>query len=208
MNQHRKNTTRNHREQLQRKKETVADQIYALIKRIKCGVIVTSLLSSMHGTVLNNCIMLSTQNIASKTNKLQGELEEMGVTVTVPQITKKMLSLKNHYAAEKLKTESSMKKSGASRNDVYVTKWQFLSKFDLKRTSSSKREASKSPFLQPRPRPRPFIDRVAESMEIMTHRVVLLNNYLMSTWCFSIIYVRIRTCHKKKSDYKSHFIRF
>ena len=119
-------------------------------------------------------------------NKLQGKLEEMGVTVTVPQITKKMLSLKNHYAAEKRKTEASMKTSGASRDDVYVTKWQFYQSLsflhdnfvprdtesNLKRTSLFNAEQLST---QPRSSKKSFpstststpIDRVADSMENM-----------------------------------------
>ena len=58
-------------------------------------------------------------------NKLKDELLENGVEVTVDQISKKMVSLKNHFSSEKRKIEAASTKSGSGTGDLYVTKWQY-----------------------------------------------------------------------------------
>ena len=58
-------------------------------------------------------------------NKLKDELLENGIEVTVDQISKKMLSLKNHFSSEKRKIEASSTKSGSGTGDLYATKWQY-----------------------------------------------------------------------------------
>ena len=62
-----------------------------------------------------------TKNLRLLTEKLS----EKNVETTISQISKKMLSLKNHFSSEKRKVEASSKKSGSSVSDVYNPKWQF-----------------------------------------------------------------------------------
>ena len=56
---------------------------------------------------------------------LAEKLYEKNVEATLPQISKKMLSLKNHFSSEKRKVEASSKKSGSGTSDIYNPKWQF-----------------------------------------------------------------------------------
>ena len=62
-----------------------------------------------------------TKNLRLLTEKLS----EKNVEATIPQISKKMLSLKNHFSSEKRKVEASSKKSSSGVSDVYNPNWQF-----------------------------------------------------------------------------------
>ena len=50
---------------------------------------------------------------------LAEKLSEKSIEATIPQINKKMLSLKNHFSSEKRKVEASSKKTGCGVSDVY-----------------------------------------------------------------------------------------
>ena len=56
---------------------------------------------------------------------LTEKLSEKNVEATIPQISKKMLSIKNHFSSEKRNVETSSKKSSSGASDVYNPKWQF-----------------------------------------------------------------------------------
>ena len=116
---------------------------------------------------------------------LTEKLSEKNVEATIPQISKKMLSLKNHFSSEKRKVEASSKKSGSDTSDVYNPKWQFYrhllflkgnftprpTKTNLKRNFSSRNtEEEWSPPIKRDTRIE-AITRVADSMADMAETI-------------------------------------
>ena len=104
---------------------------------------------------------------------------------TIPQISKKMLSLKNHFSIEKRNVEASSKKSGSGVSNVYNPKWQFyrpllslrdnftprLTKINLKRSfSSTSTEEVRSPPIKRDTRLK-AISRVADSKADMAQTI-------------------------------------
>ena len=113
------------------------------------------------------------------------KLSGKNVEATIPQISKKMLSLKNHFSSEKRKVEASSKKSGSGTSDIYNPKWQFYrhllflkDKFtprpteaNLKRNFSSRnKEEVRSPPIK-RDTTIEVISRVADSMADMAQTI-------------------------------------
>ena len=62
---------------------------------------------------------------AKNLGKVVQQLQEKGFEATTKQISEKMVVLKNYFSAEKRKSEASARKSGSSREDIYIPKWQF-----------------------------------------------------------------------------------
>ena len=87
---------------------------------------------------------------AKNLGKVQQQSQEKGFEATTKQISEKMVVLKNYSSAEKRKSESSARKSGSGREDIYIPKWQFFrdllfleDNFTLKATESNiKRKSS------------------------------------------------------------------
>ena len=116
---------------------------------------------------------------------LAEKLSEKNVEAIIPQISKKMLSFKNHFSSENRKVELSPKKFGSGVSDVYNPKWQFYrhlfflkdnftprsTETNLKRSFSSRNtEEVRSPPIKRDTRIK-AISRVADSMANMAQTI-------------------------------------
>ena len=57
--------------------------------------------------------------------KIQNEMKENGMDISVKDIAEKIANLRNYYGAQRRMVEAS-KKSGAGTNEVYESKWKFF----------------------------------------------------------------------------------
>ena len=118
------------------------------------------------------------------------KLSEKNVEATIPQISKKMLVLKNHFSSEKRKVVALFKESGSGVSDVYNTKWQFYrhllflkdnfisrpTKTNLKRSFRSiNTEEVRSPAVKRDTRAE-AINRVVDSMVDMAQTILQEKN--------------------------------
>ena len=113
------------------------------------------------------------------------KLSEKNIEATIPPISKKMLSLKNHFSSEKKKVEASSKKSGSRVSDVYNPKWQFyrhliflkdnftprLTETNLKRSFSSRNTKEVQSLPIKRDTRIEAMSRVADSMADMAQTI-------------------------------------